>query len=749
MCNDYYAVAKNKRFLYSSPKKSIMESPENLEDIVSEKKTILPLSGFGIDRRNSLEKFIDTIGTYRYSIGMSVFLGTIGYELHQYINGELNAIGALLHGVVQFDWAPIEKLFETDYFGNKLALRYDAPKIFIARLFKEIFQVLGPSLISIGTLAALKDISNYFRYTFGKNEAEKIIMGKKTRRLFRREKTLSLGEWWNLHENLTMSVLSEVFRDYEDCLLYNKKAVAIDPTNFAAVGDNAILQAIHYISKRDNREEMLKSCYNFFKRVAAGGYVNPLLWSQTASKSLVKLAKDIEVRRGKDNLNSQEKLGHNLALAVINLVRYDYKESIEALDFALNFENMFTRKEIDISPFVREVDVDDRVLKVVDQEAYDQFLMDIEQNDNQLAIFGAIAFDTIAKVSTVYRSLALEKSKWAFGQVFTKTRKDKRSHIQPFSESKSLTYIFQNSGFIEDEVVFKESADRKALENEIVNTYEIAKIVTQYKLFDVPTPIGIHDYEIKGSNKHVYIMRRFKGQTLKERLEQFQKSKITKVELDKDLDNIVDYLSLVHSKMRIRGMQELNFKEKVWKNLSSQNVDPKLIDSIIQNYTPLLVTAQKAKRVFSKDAHASNWLIDDEGYIVSLDNELTNPMPVHVDMVKLLEIFPGIPETSKKELILKYCRNMWQHPPRFELGYYNELINLTFRSIGSSVSWAGDMGIRQDLTIKSIKAINKVGIRFKRFYRRYEQEYKFLANALGILKDYWSNLAVTKKDETL
>jgi thiamine kinase-like enzyme len=194
------------------------------------------------------------------------------------------------------------------------------------------------------------------------------------------------------------------------------------------------------------------------------------------------------------------------------------------------------------------------------------------------------------------------------------------------------------------------------------------------------------------------------------------------------LSDIAEYVRVIHNGILVEQGAVKDTAESVRKNLGA--VAPMLIDRIVDSLAPINETIASAHKVYSKDAHAANWLITDDGRIVSIDNEYHGARPAASDLVKLLEVFPGIAESEKERIRTQYAERQKLGYDNLHLEYCNELIGLTFRTSGSSVSWAGDAAINRNLIHSSQRAIDTVGSRFDAFYQRYKNEYRELATCL-------------------
>ncbi|MFH1510463.1 MAG: hypothetical protein ABIF10_02130 [Candidatus Woesearchaeota archaeon] len=715
---------------------------DDLEKRIRQQIDIPKQTPSSVKSSNPLYNFVDFLSHNKYRCGVNILLACVGYELYKELQGDINPMGAILHSLVSFSTKPLDRLYDMDYFG------YDKnkhPSYVVVTTLTEMIRVVGLSVIPIVLFGGLKQAIDYFRFRKSSSQAEKMMLDKKRKQsLITYTETSAINKLRSYKQTLQASFHGT--RDLQGALEHTKKALELDPENFLAIADHALERTGLYAEKEQDWQEMLTACYKFWKRISTGDYHNPLKWSGEGYRAVVGWRETLDKRRGKDNLASQEKLGHNLGIGVASTLLMDYEVALESLDLAMNFESMLKKADIDASKFVIEKSEEGKKTYIFDKEAFEQHLIELDVSDKQLALVCATAYDSVAKESKIFRSKAHERSQWAWGKVFEKTKGDRRSRMQTLGESKSLTYVFSEAGFIEDEVVFKENKDRRTLEDEVVTTFEIAEIVQKNDNLIVPYPIGIYEYTLDKEPTYVYIMRRSPGRTFKHYIDSLVAKELSTDDFTFLLNQIVDYMALLHHRIKAQKYVGREPELRVRQHLQMLKLEEQYINKVILSCKPVFENYNSSKKEFHKDAHAGNWQIDSSS-ICSLDNEKTAPAPCQSDMVKLLELYPGITESIKEKAVERYCRFRIKRQKPLLLKYYNEIIHLTLRNAGSLISWDSNVSIREHLFAQSKKSIERIAKDFPQYYGQFEREYAQLPECLDTIQDHCRIFRSTRLEE--
>lgn len=204
---------------------------------------------------------------------------------------------------------------------------------------------------------------------------------------------------------------------------------------------------------------------------------------------------------------------------------------------------------------------------------------------------------------------------------------------QQLTDSKNKVYVLEGSDVINKSIVLKEFYDTESMSRELT-MYDLAKnAVSKISNLSIPDIVYINN------DRNLEVLVRFKGITLKDdsRLPNYQE--------------IVQKLAEFHKYTR-ENREEMSAYEAV----KNKNL---IIDILAEDDLEALLyvnkrISQKNKNpcVLYKDAHANNWLITDEGFVM-IDFEYKGNAPVQFDLSKLLDQYENNLSLEDKYSLLK------------------------------------------------------------------------------------------------
>lgn len=331
--------------------------------------------------------------------------------------------------------------------------------------------------------------------------------------------------------------------------------------------------------------------------------------------------------------------------------------------------------------------------------------------------------------------------KWK--EIIKDITKDNSLGYEIIGESKNKVLVIEETGILKNTFVFKESKDKKRLEEEINITREIYEITQSYPEYKVPISIDIITNKIEDKKKYVYAMIRESGKTL------LELTKENKSEAFEQTKKITDYLALIHSQIPTITLQQINYREKLKRVLESvPQVNESLKNLIVDNIYPVTQTFDDAILVFNKDAHPQNWLITDNNDIVALDLENKGIIPIEFDLSNLIEysdFFTNDKEGDEKrtEIIEVYKENYSKHSNNkeaknniTEFRYLNSVIQrvISLYSAWSSLNRKSVWGNREIIVENALHSIDQLSIKHKDYFNTYNKNYNNLKLALTELE---------------
>ncbi|MBT4823705.1 hypothetical protein HN695_06950 [Candidatus Woesearchaeota archaeon] len=244
--------------------------------------------------------------------------------------------------------------------------------------------------------------------------------------------------------------------------------------------------------------------------------------------------------------------------------------------------------------------------------------------------------------------------------------------------------------------------------------------------------------QITENNQQIQVIKRSIGDTLLEKLTQYNAKKENPVE-----ENVLETLTMlafIHAKMPIeerkkRGKIEY-FEQKI-EELKILGLNTKTIDLLTQSY----IGFNNSPFVFNKDAHPENWIIETgitpglkPEKIIAIDWDEKGTIEQVQELVNLLDYTIQIPNGKKMQYIAFYLEeflyfankdlaSLEQHDT-FQLNYLNSKYE---RLLGLCCAWSSPkrpkmQSQRQQILTTALNSVVQIKVRHSYFYREHEQE---------------------------
>jgi hypothetical protein len=691
--------------------------PESLEDILQEFK--IPDRPPGMPKTR-LFRTLNWLNRYKHPLALATLGATASYEVFRYVNNDLNIYVAGPHSLLTWNSSHLMQ------WGREAGA---------GRSHDWILGVLKDSAVVLGVPLLVETCSQWVQ--------QAAYSLRFLRRAPKWEKKLHEARFppkglktWQSWKNLYCGGLTELTEGVVEARQFYRLALEQNPYIFQTHYAYATAEFDHYHKRKeaepdkvpDNRDEMLRAAYGFFKFLGSYKQIPAFSPGISAWENDKRKIRRLQKLRGEGRMNTQERMDYNLGLSILNWCVGNRVEALRDLEAAVDFKSLFTWEQSDIRPFIKKVEIEGKEVELVDRAAYEQKKREVEENDVKHALFGAVGFNAIAVRSQMCRSVAKRAAQWAFGKVYDKAVADERYEKRYFGDSKGGVCVI--TGPAEHDLVFKEGELEKLMD-EIMITLKMAEATRHYRNYLVPTPIGI----MQRDGKDIYMMWRAKGRLLSNLIRAYTMGEYALADLEVDMSRTLDYLLLLQKKMRVKDRKRPDIHESVQNHLAGIGVEQRLVDHVISNMNPLLDHSHYSKKAFLKDLWAANVKIAGKG-ILMLDNESLGNRPIASDVVRLIEIIPGIPEGTRDYLIAHYASRRKIDPADFRLQYHHELIGLVLRTTGGAVSWSGNREIGDNLLVRSIDAIRSIRDEHPRQYSRYQTNYDALASSLRELREF-------------
>ncbi len=220
-------------------------------------------------------------------------------------------------------------------------------------------------------------------------------------------------------------------------------------------------------------------------------------------------------------------------------------------------------------------------------------------------------------------------------------RQDFISEFLSFGESNSRVYYLNpdKNRYSSQFFAFREAKSREDLEARAKIAGEVKKVIADNPVFDVEKTLHISE---EVGERFYQIARFAKGKHLSE-ARSFEAYRMCAF-----------FLGLVHSRLKSsKGNRDYR------KILEERIADDVFIDfraDIISNWG-VLWDSLKEDYVFDRDAHGRQWIISDDGVVISLDHEDKGMNNRCIDLAKLIEDNDFFGENfNKREAVIKgYC----------------------------------------------------------------------------------------------
>ena len=659
-----------------------------------------------VQQASGLERTINFFDKHKWKIGLGVvFYSGLSHYIN-YIKDGNDTLGCMVNNLRQIsiggmlDCASKDVNLAKAFEHNGLADLYYMTK-FIGKMVWDCF---GDSAIVIAALGIPKQVIDYCRPQATKKlpkEKPKIPVAETL--FFGNQRKVLTSEYYGLKGNYLKA--AEVLREAE----------TKSPNNWGIKAGLALWQTLYYASTEKDRDRMISANYQCFKMM--GQRKVPILPEDESDITLnARIAKEIKKRSASEQRNR----GYEIAQAVLHTIHGQYDKAIKHFEEAMDFPIMYTKEETDFKTFINGEKFDAR--------GYEMHLLEMQRDDNQLAMLMATALNAISASSTKYSAQAKEQADKAYLNVFLRSKDDLRIRPIRLGESKNLTYVFTGVKEIEEDLVFKENSKREELEGEVKVAKEIDNIIRGYPRFDVEEPVGVFEFKEEKEQKFVYIIKRVKGDTLQNIIEN------NAARLDKLMPMIGEYLAIIHARVKTEK-NTYNMKEDLLRKvIQIEHWQPELL-AIVQNHEPITEAVKNLPALFYKDAHPDNWLVSAEDTITLIDCESKEARTCTIDLVNLLEHGNHIKTVVKENTLKKYRETLQKlsginlDHEQFRLAYYNTVIN---RSLALSSSWQYERRLCEKIpdTVGNARtAIDIIRKDFSNYFTTHTKKYNiFLEN---------------------
>lgn len=305
---------------------------------------------------------------------------------------------------------------------------------------------------------------------------------------------------------------------------------------------------------------------------------------------------------------------------------------------------------------------------------------------------------------------------------------DPSTEYEPIGESKNPVRVIKGD-FMSSAFVIKSSSYSGSLEAEQELCERLSSLVAGHSIYCAPKPVCL----LHGSDISLYIMKRSKGPTLLELLD-------SRAVSDDTLRGVIDFLALQHALLSLSDKDislAYNMKSKVCS--MHLNLSRSVAKEIVQNYRPVYESLKGCIFACSRDAHPQNWVIGDDGMIVSLDCEPRPNAPLQFDLVSLLEYSSHFSDEKKDALISAYIDSYNLHSSQkivdrsgFHLSYLNSVIH---RSLALCSAWSSPQRKslhpqRRIVLANALHAIDRIGSDHGEYYSEHYDQYAALKAAL-------------------
>ncbi|MBI4154034.1 phosphotransferase, partial [Candidatus Woesearchaeota archaeon] len=336
----------------------------------------------------------------------------------------------------------------------------------------------------------------------------------------------------------------------------------------------------------------------------------------------------------------------------------------------------------------------------------------------------------------LFYALALVKEKRGkeavrhFQEVLPKLLKDGKDWGR-IGESANAVIIYQPSEFIKNAIVLKRGK-REDIEAEMAMTRRMEDIIR-----DHPRYRTVETHLQLDAGWHSYlVMERGHGRLF------------AQVGETEPYLQAADFLALLHAKLphdaSAKGKRSLALNLKSRLQSGNLGLRPDLVRRVVHNYRPVYEAIRSMPFAIHRDAHTSNWMFQEDGTILTLDNEDKGVVPIGFDVASLM-----IGRTDGDAIMNAYWEGRHRYGPsnaeggiggygekEFQLGCYNSVISRAISFISarhSSLTPTLAMDLRR-MAEEARGIIYKIQARHKGFYTQYRDEYGELQKGLTEIK---------------